>query len=316
MEEKQIIGVEYMLPTGKQRIKAILVDFLSFLLLTLLLFGLSFSVAYNLPSYKMNLEEMDSVRLESHLYEEDKENKLELVSSLYSTKQGYGEAESKKHMSEALIAFYGPDSPFFSTDKNNQPGGVVFYNSERAKRSDLFEKVSEEVALSSYVEIDSVPDKDFISFYEDAIEKSIGFLSNNKEYVTASNRLLWHALISFFIAYILSFLLLFLMLPMIFYRGYKTLGMMVGKCGRIYVNGLNPTRARFLLYFFFDFLFTGLSVAMLLIPLFISITMLFLSKAQQSLPDYLANTYLIDTSSQDIFLTPTEYALSLKEMKK
>jgi len=311
MKQEKQIPIEYTLPTVNQKWKSYIIDFFSFILSFALLFSIFFTIDYHLPIYQTNLDKMDQVRLDSKLYEKNQECELDLVSNIYSTDNNYAEEEYKKHMSDALSYFFSKESGFFTIDQNSVSTGLIFYNNQK-QESNLFEKTSEENSINTYIEKQDISDSEYIDFYKDCIGKSIGFLSNNETYHSSSVILLWNLIVSIIIAYVLSYLILFLLIPSILKRGYRTLGMSVAKYGKVYVNGLNPTYPRFLLYFLYNFIFICLSPLMLFIPLFISLGMSFYSKSNQSLPDYLSNLYIVNLSNSKIYISPYEYLNEIK----
>lgn len=305
MNKKDYVGIEYDLPNNKQRFKSWFIDLLCLILGFLFFFSISFSIAYHLPSYQTNLETLDNVRLESKLYEENN-GKVELVSFIYSTDNNYGEAEYKKHMSNALDYFFSNESGFFTINENNNSTGTIFYNKEKIN-SGLFQQDSN----GNVIEINSFMDSSFISFYKECIEKSIGFLSNKEEYNNASYSLTWHLIMCILISYFLSYLIFFFVIPLLYKRGHKTLGMAISKIGKVSENGLNMTTKRFMFRSLIDFFVSFLSPFVILIPTIISLAMIFNSTFKQSLIDYLSNTYVVDISKKEIYMTPKEYSNSI-----
>lgn len=305
MNKKKYVGLEYDLPSNKQRVKCYFIDLLCMILGILFFFSISFSVSYHLPSYQENLSALNNVRLHSKLYEE-KEDKIELVSIIYSTDNNYGEAEYKRHMKEALDYFFSNESGFFSIDENNISSGTTFYNKQKLESGLFFEDDNGNVN-----EINSFMDYSFISFYKECINKSVGFLSNNEEYRKASYNLMLFLVTSILISYFLSYFIFLFFIPLIYKRGHKTLGMAISKIGRVSENGLNMSNKRFLFRSLIEIFTSFISPFIILIPTIISIAMILNSTFKQSLTDYLSNTYLVDITNKDIYYTPKEYTSSI-----
>lgn len=308
MSEKKSIAVEYSTPKLSRRVIAVIIDGACLLLTALALFAGLFAGTTHLPIYENAQKTVEKVQLDSSLYVAT-EKGTTLISDYLADDTTSLPEDINARLSQALDTFFSDDNHLFFTDDE----GIIFYNRERASRADLFTTDPEapDNSIARLHPLKSASQDALKTFYVDAIEKSEGFLARNRDYTSASKTIFWSSFLTGIISYLISYLIYFLAVPLIARRGFKTIGMMVMKYARVYVDGLNMTAGRFLLRFIYAFLTEGLGFVALFIPVGISIGMTIYGKFNQSLPDYLANTYTVDTQDSSIYFTPQEYAEAL-----
>lgn len=309
MGDQRIIAVDYRKPKYSRRFAAVLIDGACLILGALILFILIFLAGSNMPVYTDAQATIEEIELRSSLYIEDDDGDLVLVSDYYTTDnfEDATYAELNAYLDQALVNFFQSDVYF------EEGEGITFYNSEKASSGyfTLVDASLDDSDPSKYAE--SVAASVVYDFYVDCCENAIGFLQGNADYTNASKAVFWTTFVCGLISYLIAYFLLELMVPLICNRGYRTLGMLALKYARIYVDGLNMTRKRFMLRFLFGFLIHGIGFVAFFIPPAISIAMSMFGKYGQTLPDYLANTYIVDITKSQIYFTPKEYLRALQE---
>lgn len=310
--DRRIIAVEYGKPKYSHRFFGATIDGMLLILATLSLFALAFLAGTHTRVYTGAQETTVRVQKASGLYVENPNDPgdMLLVSDYYQATEesGMTQQEVNNTLDRRLTSFFLDENAlFFSGDE-----GIIFYNSQKAQSGYFSENEnlpdSDPSKYSVKVGVDVI-----YPFYVDACERAVGFLQRNKDYTDASKVIFWTTAVCVVIAYLIAYVLVFLMVPQICHRGYKTLGMLALKYGRLYVDGLNMTRSRFLLRFLFGFLLHGIGFVAIFIPPAISIAMSMYGKYGQTLPDYLANTYVVDTAKTEIYFTPREYLRAIQD---
>lgn len=332
MNNDRAIEVDYHLPRFSKRSLAAFIDLVLLFLLTAILATIFFFTCSAMPYYTAPQEDLVSLKLDSRigLFVPDDNGNPMLITDKYNESNTSDSTEIKEIYSTALTTFYSEsdDLVFHNDDGSPSGDGVYIYNQlkEEAQTSDghfsLFDSTSATVDLhdpNAFVENDDLLADyldDFISFYQTNIENALGYLSNASIYSKATRIKTYTWIGATLSSYVISFFVVFMVMPLCLKRGYRTLGMWLGKYGIVYVDGLNPTVSRFLLRFLWRFLLEGLlSWVSLFIPLIVSSFMSYKGMYGQSLPDYLANTYPVDLSSAQIYLTPNEYVRALMDGK-
>lgn len=320
MESQKEVGIEYSSPSPKKRMLSAAVDFLCVLFTAIALFFAFNSINSISPHYVNAMSAIDADKMASGLFVSNEKGKPELVSDYYANKTDVSNNEKKAIYSKALDAFYDPKSNLIFHDGNGNPSsvGIEHYNNLRkdaksASGASLFIPVDSPAdPLASYQENPLVVVDDlssYIDFYASAIEEGQTLLVNIASYRDGSDVILWSSIGMAICGYLVSYWIFLLAIPLIFRRGYQTLGMRIAKWGLVYVNGLNPSLGRFLLAFGFRFLFHGiLSWVTLFIPIIVSGVMENFSRFKTNLWEYLANVYPVSIETSKIFYTPREYA--------
>lgn len=306
--ESKTIGVEYASPRIGKRTTAVLIDGACLILSTIILFVLFFMGTQNLGLYRDAQATIHDVEMSTGLYVEPENGGApQLLTDYYEDDDVTTPGQLNSRYSQALDAFFA--SEIFFADGS----GTGFYNRQKAERTDLFYQVEglEDSDPGQYLPLDTATPESLLEFYSTCIDNSVGFLTNVPAYTEASQTLMWAAIVTGILAYVICYTIFFLAVPFAFRRGYRTLGMAAARYGRVYVDGLNPSAGRFALHFLWSFLTLGIGFIALFIPVAVSITMAMFGRFSQSLPDYLSNTYPVDMTQDSIYFTPREYAEAL-----
>ena len=306
--EIKTIGVEYASPRIGKRTTAVLIDGTCLILSCIILFMLLFMGTQNLGLYKDAQNTIYDVEMSTGLYVQPEDGSApELLTDRYEDDSVITPGQLNEIYSDALDDFFA--SEIFFADGS----GISFYNQQKAEHTDLFYKVDglTEDDPGQYQPLAGANPEDLLDFYSTCIDNSVGFLTNVPAYTEASQTLMWAAIVTGILAYVICYTIFFLAVPFAFRRGFRTLGMAAARYGRVYVDGLNPTAGRFALHFLWSFLTLGIGFVALFIPVAISITMAMFGRFSQSLPDYLSNTYPVDMTHDSIYFTPREYAEAL-----
>lgn len=323
--DKQI-GIEYRKPAFGKRFLAGLVDVLCTAIATIGLFFAFFAGSSRFPAYVDAEQQISQIREASGIYVAQGEKQV-LISGFYSEDTSLTTNEKKALYASALAVFYDPEADLFFfnlADGRANGEGTVIYNEARAQARaangvSMFVRQSDDdhslAALAEDPAVLATSLSEYVAFYVDQLEKAQGYFVNNATYASSSTYQIVTVILTILVAYVVSILLFFLLVPLLIPRGYRTLGMLLGKSGLVYVNGLVPTRKRFLLRFLFLFLIEGLlSLFTFFLPVIFSAVMAGYGKYGASLPDLLANTYEVDLTKDELFFTPAEYMEHLRHL--
>ena len=322
----RLIGIEYQKPAFGKRFLAGLVDVLCTAIATIGLFFSFFTGSSRFPAYVNAEQQISKIQEASGIYVAQGEKQV-LISGFYSEDTSLTTNEKKALYADALAVFYDPAANLFFfnlADGSANGEGTAIYNEARSQARDangvaMFVRQSDDDrSLSAFAEDPAVLAtslSEYVAFYVNQLEKAQGYFVNNTAYVSGSTYQIVTVILTILVAYVVSLLLFFLLVPLLIPRGYRTLGMLLGKYGLVYVNGLVPTRKRFLLRFLFLFLIEGLlSLATFFLPVIFPAVMAGYGKYGASLPDLLANTYEVDLTKDELFFTPAEYLDHLRHL--
>lgn len=142
-------------------------------------------------------------------------------------------------------------------------------------------------------------------------------MSWNNEYRNLNRQLLLIDTFSVLGTLLFPFLIFSYVIPLFNVRTRQTLGMMATKIALIDVNGLSVKWWKFTLRFLFFYVIElwG-SLLSFFIPFIVSLTMAVLSKAHQSLSDYITNTYMVSIDNKSIYKDVFEYKLAQQNITK
>ena len=309
MDEKKT--AEYFkAPFGKRMIsiltEVILLSFGAFLFLFL-----SRLVVESMPLYTDSFATYLNISKDSGLYvcDDSTENNLVTLTEYYGEKDY---ETQNKTIEEALTRFYTLEE-FFSQDSSSKDYGPSIYRDMKLGDSAIGK--DEGVA---YFLLDSsgnpqqnpsYTEEKMNSFYLTAYDRSVSYLQNNESYLQARNVLtIYINLVLIPLSIVLSFFVFELLLPLLFFRrGKQTIGMKLMKLSLLGTNALSPTWKRYLGRQMLQlFLIILLSLVSFGIPLILSFSMMLFRKDGQSLADYLAGTYMVDSSEQSVYLSYEE----------
>lgn len=291
------------------RVFAFFFDFILMAILSLFLITATRDILQNVPYYKNAIKAINDTQEASHLYDK-KDGVLVMLYDYYEI-----EDEEKDYdlyypkLDEALKAFYQEEAFFPDHD------GLDLYNKQKIDTGYFI--------YTDDTKTDTSP-KDGVS--TSVLYKTLASLMKNEAvnyfprypgYIEAVNTINYSfVFIILFLPILISFLIFEFIIPLCLRRGRKTLGKLVFKLGVVDARGLSPSFVRFLarttLFFFFEII---LSVLTFFIPLIVSSSMFTFSKANQSFHDYVAGTYVIDCSSNQIFMNEEEYKEKKQQAK-
>ncbi len=311
-EEKKT--VEYFkAPFGKRMVSIII----EILLLAFGTFGFLFAsrlVVEKMPLYIDSFNTYIQVSKDSGLYvsNEKTENNLVTLTEYYA-KETY--EKQNQIIEDALTNFYTLEE-FFSEDPTSSSYGPNIYFKQKV--GDTCIKASDGT-LYFLLDTEGVPQKNpslteekLNEFYLTAYDRAVSYIQNNDSYLQARNVLtIYINIVLIPLSIFLSFLVFEILIPFVFgRRGKQTLGMKAMKLSLLSANGLSCTWKRYLARQAIQlFLIIMLSLVSFGIPLIVSFSMMAFRKDGQSLHDYLAGTYMVDSSEQSVYT-------SYEEMKK
>lgn len=273
-----------------------------FLLTTLIFFTILNPIVNATPMYKAKENELTALRVESHLYVDD-----QVVTKFVDESDEFNTSEEKKdYLRNCIDAFYASET-FFKDSEH-----ITLYNQrkESAKVDGVNMFIYDE---TNNLKENSVAPAYLYSFYKDEVDHyCLGYLLKNPKYFELTRFDFWKVIVEIIISATIFYLILFLVLPLTcFKRGRCTIGMKLARIGLININALTVKKLPFCLRTLFNYLiFVYINIALFLIPTFVSIGMVFLSKTNQSLTNYFFNDYFVDTSNQHIYLDEGERQFS------
>lgn len=299
----EIIDVEYTKAKISSRFLAFIVDIFILLFTTFIIFSFSNMAIQNMRFYTNLVDGREKLKTSSGLYLEDGTMITTYMDS--DTQQEYNSNLQKKNkLSSVLKTFYSNDV-FFDLTNND---GLKEYNERKtnAKHNDqsLFT-----FDLGEYLENNLDPVY-FYDFYKDEVEyHAIQYLFNSNEYTNHTKTIFLILFIIFIVELIICYVVYFLVFPLTFLkRGRQTLGMKLFKISLISSNALNIKTNIFWLRFAFNLsIMLLLDLFAFLIPFILSVTMLYVTKTNQNLTNYVFNDYCVDSTNDDIYLNYFEY---------
>lgn len=295
------------------RLTAIAIDLVIMIILTLSGMIISQKIVKSTPYFQQAGETMNDVERKSHLYYEDQNHELTLISKYYIPTNDTEVIDVNQKIDNALNSFYKESMFFDQSDKNS---GIYLYNKERIDSGYFIYQDSDNQIV---VPKSSVSQNDLYAFYTNAMgTTALTYMMNYPGYVEAVKIInLTFIFIVFLIPLVLSVIICQYLFPLIFKRGRKTLGKLIMKIGVVDESGLSPSLGRFTIRFVFIlFIEVILSLISFLIPLIVSFTMMLISKKNQAFHDYMTRCYVVSTSQQRIFLSKQEYFDAMNKAKE
>ena len=301
MEEKT--EVIYTKASLGRRMLAHLIDVGIFLFAAIILFTSFNMLMKETGYYQIRINDLVAMRNASGLYVDN-----EKITTYVKDDSLYPNYSDKKvALSDRIDAFYHNSTYFDNfTDINNK------YNERKANAKSgtiyLFEESAENPG--EYVE-KAVDAKLLYEFYSNEIDNySLGYLVNNSTFLALTQFSFRCSVVEVIIAAFISFIIFYYILPTTcFKRGRQTIGMKLEKIGLISIRADNITFGTYTLRaVFMFFVFVPLNFVGFLIPSFLSIGMMYFSKTNSSLPNYVFNDYMVDITNQDIYFNDLERA--------
>lgn len=310
MEDSQ--EVVYSIPKKSKRFLAMFVDFAIFGIFAFFLFG-AMHVGFKETDFFKNFENnRNSLRLESNLYVYNANNQVVLITDYLVDNQEYPSYASKKDELRKRIDNFYNNKTFIDSDTF-----IVNYNERRLNATSNGIHLFIETENKQIIENNAANPEYIYNFYVTEVTNYCSrYVFNNPAYGDYTRFIFLTGVVEGVIAVTISFIIFFIIFPMfIFYRGRQTIGRKIFKIGLVGANALNVSKRRFLCRELFSlFAMVYVNFATILIPLLISLFLIFFSKNSQSLIDYVTATYQIDVTVDDVYLDYGDY-ISKKEQR-
>lgn len=302
-EKKEVVYTKAKLG---RRLLGHFIDLGLLFLASLILFAVMNTIVTNSNWYKGKLDELTEIKNDSKLYIEG-----QLATSYVLNEEKYPTNEDKKNeLSWRIVDFYH-NITYFSDDKAYQE-----YNTRRLNaKSDGAPLFKQEGGI---IIENNVDDTSLYEFYEKEIEEhSVGYLVNNVTYFYLTRLSFLTSIVEIVVVTSFNFVIMYLVLPLTcFKRGRQTIGMKLEKIGLISIRADNITTGVYVgRFFFMYFVFLPINFVSFLIPSIVSTSMMYFTKTNSSLPNYIFNDYMVDVTNQDIYLNCLEREESENKIK-
>lgn len=329
MEERnEVVEVSYSFAKLRKKIMYRFIDFLIFVFLAFGLFLSVREIVVNTDGYKKIRAEMDFIMLNSGLYVNEGESLTGVIS--YYEKQSSMDVRNRvqnvQNAIDKFIHYVGLEAGEETKAKVQNK-----YDSERLdgnKWNDgqghpMFVKDGENIVIN--IDPDSnYPYKSYLRYFEEFYKPFVNEVCQGYlvEYVPAySSDLNQITIFVFFleipIGVFLAAIMTFAVPTFIFRRGRCTIGMLCYKVGRVDSTLLSVKTGRNIAFCSIKiFAIVILSFVTLGAPLFVSFTMMVVTKGKQSFVDYVLGTYEIDTSKNKIYLSKEEAKIDALDTHK
>ena len=293
--------LEYNKAKIYKRFFAAFIDLFCVFLMTFILFSLTNMVLPHIESYSSLVEKRNNLLDESHLYDE---NYLVITDVITDEKEFPTFNSKKDYLSEHIEEFYNSSLYFddLSEIKEEYDKRRIEYRYNGIKLFDYNEN-------NEIIELNVSPEYLTNFYIEEVNNYCLKYLFNNIDYVETTRIISLVSILNFACWLILMVTLFYLVFPLwIFKRGRLTIGKRIFSIGLIDGNALNITNSKYILRFLFIlFIMFILSFFSFLLPIFVSIGMMLISKRQQDLVDYIFNNYVVDIKDSEIYLDYLEY---------
>lgn len=311
--DENVLEIEYQKASFSRRVLSALFDMVLFGVFTYLLYSYALSfLPLTFPSYIANVETFTERKAESGLFSDFYEqNDSTLVSDYYRHEIAQAENSDKKlqvteeansYIEQTLTNFYQMDT-FLEVTK-----GLDTYIEQKIPEGEQTSYYFVYSETGQIVPNGARSQDEMWEFYQSAVDEALGYLYQDSILLSSSRVITWTHIGMISIAIVIGGSIFYLMFPFIFKKNRQTLGKKIFKLGVINADGLRPnnkkTLVRFLLFFFLEIVLSLLTVG---VPLIISFSMVAFSKTGTSLHDYLANTYVVDVSTYNIYKSIDEY---------
>ena len=296
MAEERIEVVYHKAAPGK-RLLAHIIDIGLLFMSAVILFTISNLIVNNSGLYQKNQEALISVRNESNLYI----NNVDAVTYV-SDDETFPTYEAKKNELSTRINNFYHNSTYFSNDN-------VLKEYDQRKLSATRDSIHLFEEKDGVVVERSVDNQYLFDFYsEEFKDRSLAYLVNNPYYFNLTRFTFLTSIIEAVSSLTISFIIFYLVLPITcFKRGRQTVGMKLEKVGIITVTAENARAGKYVLRFLFMFfVFVPINFVSFLIPSFVSMGMMYMTKTNSSLANYVFNDYMVDVTNQKIYYSALE----------
>lgn len=303
--------VEYLkAPFGKRLVMIVLEVF--FLLFgTLGFLFVSRLIVEASPAYNDAFDTYIRISKESGLYvcDDSTDNNLVTLPEYYADKTF---EEQNQLIDDALVNFYS-NPQYFSQDPTNDGYGQYVYSMDKYGSHSVEKETGVKYFLldsdNNPVRNPSLSEEEMNKFYLSAYDRGVNRIENAPGYIEARNLLtIYINLILIPVSITLSFLVFEFLIPLIFgRRGWQNIGMKIMNLSLLSPNALSPKFSVFLRRQAFQLVLEILlSLVSFGIPLIISFSMMAIRKDGLCLHDYLALTYMVDSSEKSVYTSYSE----------
>lgn len=317
-ETKKKIDLTYYRARFSQKFGAMIIDFVVFAILGLLLFMGAKGIVEATPKfYEINHNlEVAQVNSSLFIYSSDRDRVEDIVTYI-NYRKDMSSSEIETFLTTRIYDFF--DSlPEYKEELTNEYLELISrsdltYNNEpyfiKNENGEVVKNLEANIPIAQYNNnvympyIDNIGLAEFVIKTPNVLEYQ-KFLSYMLFFVEIPCGIVFSAIITFYV------------IPLIFWRGRKTLGRLSMRIGLLDSNNYNVKFWKFTLRFvIFLFLEVILSVATLGIPLIISLSMSAFSKKKQNFHDYMLGIIEIDTYGTKVFKDKFEVSKEENRMK-
>lgn len=305
MEENKKIEVVYEKAAPSKRMLAYIIDVGIFILTAIIFFTFANMGVRSSSFYTQKEKDLATLKIESSLYVDDK-----VITDYIANNSDYPNYEDKKaFLSNHIDAFYSNLTYFSDVAAQKEA-----YDKRKLDNPTLFEKNGEDEVVEKAVE----PELLYKFYVEEVDNHAMTYLFNNIEYVKLTQFFFLVILVEIIIVVFLSFLIYFYIIPVTFFRrGRQTIGMKLEKIGLISIYAVNQTFWVYTLRaLFMFFVFIVVNFVSFLIPTFVSLAMMYFTKRNSSLVNYVFNDYIVNVKDQDIYLDDVERYEAQESLKQ
>ena len=305
-ETKKIEVVYDKAPLSK-RLLSHFFDISIWLLTSLIFFTVINMIVNNTGWYKAKENELITLRNESKLYKDN----VVITTYVDSENEFTSIQEKKEFLTTCIDAFYSnPD--YFKDDKH-----IAQYSERKLKATSdgihLFLEKEDQV-----VENEVQPALLFDFYKTEINDHALGYLLHNSKYFNLTRFDFMKVIVEVASCATLFYLVYYLVLPLTcFKRGRQTIGMKLSRIGLLDIHALTVKNSAFILRTLFNLaVFLYINIVAFLLPTFVSVGMMYLSKTNQSLTNYIFNDYFVDCSNQHIYIDEGERQSAKDKLEK
>lgn len=297
-QESKKIEVVYTKGKLGKRLFAHFIDLSILFLSTMIFFTISNVIVTHSHFYLQKADQLTALRNESKMYEEG----VVITTYVQNDELFPSYASKKEELSTRLDEFYHNSTYIIREDT------LKNYNQRKLDATDnnihLFVVENNEIVESNIVSHEVL-----YNFYVTEInDYALSNLFNNPDYFYLVSYSFLTSVVQVAILLVINFTVLYLVLPLTcFKRGRQTIGMKLEKLGLINIRAENLSAGVYVGRFFFMFLvFIPLNAVSFLIPTFVSVGMMYFTKTNSSLVNYVFNDYIVDVTNQTIYYSALE----------
>ena len=295
-----------------KRIGAHFIDIGLTFLTALTLYSIINTIITHSGWFKSKENEMVEIKNESGLYV----NGVVVTSYVDNADLYPSYLQRKNELSSRIDAFY-VNPTYFNDNK-----ALLNYNGRKLNATTTVDgnTIHLFIVEADVIKENAVSDEALFNFYKDEIDdNALGYLVNNPTYFALTKFSFWVSVVEIIVLATISFALYYLLFPLaVFRRGRQTLGMKLEKIGLITVKAENLSAGVYVgRFFFMYFVFLPLNFVSFLIPTFVSLGMMYFTKSNSSLVNYVFNDYMVDVTDQKIYfnaLEREEFEIKLQEI--